>query len=286
MKINFNLVPSYNLKKGILQNKAIYFMHIPKCGGTTIDHIFAKLSSILKTYDFYRHKYKIKNYCEKLKPFDLEVPKKLFISGHLNYNFCSEIENCFKSTIVREPSERIVSDYKFFIHKTKQNPSEDLFENYIKNEISKFRDNLVTRQFSGLYNKEKSIKFSDLDIAIKNINYFDLINTFENWDNFLSDILSYFKLPSILYSRYQQHNYSFNYNPNKKSLNLIYKYYEYDFEFYKRINQKIKHQSNVMNNVYNDKICIVSPYIKTENKLYSKNEVSSLLKKNETNSFL
>ena len=77
-----------------------------------------------------------------------------------------------------------------------------------------------------------------------------------------------------------------NYKPNKKSLDLIYKYYEYDIELYKKINQKIKHQSNVMNNVYNDKICIVSPYIKTENKLNSKNEVSSLFKKNETNPFL
>ena len=32
-------------------------MHIPKSGGTTIDHIFAKLSSILKTFDFHRLKF-------------------------------------------------------------------------------------------------------------------------------------------------------------------------------------------------------------------------------------
>ena len=31
-------------------------MHIPKCGGTTIDHIFVKLS-ILKNYNFKRFKY-------------------------------------------------------------------------------------------------------------------------------------------------------------------------------------------------------------------------------------
>ena len=286
MNINFKLVPSYKTKEDNILDSSIYFMHIPKCGGTTIDYIFVELSSILKNFEFYRHKYKIINSIEKLQSFDSTKQKPKFISGHLNYDFCSNIENCFKCTIVREPTERIISDYKFFIHKNNKNPSEILFEDYIKNEISKYRDNLITRQFCGLYNKKKSIMIKDLDVAIRNINYFDIINTFDNWDNFLSDILSKFKLPSILYSKYQQHNYSFNYKPNREAFELIDEYYKFDFELYKIISQKSSYKSYIKNNIYNEKICIVSPYIKTEKKLYRKDEVSRLFEKKQTNPFV
>ena len=52
MKVKFNLVPSYNFKKNTYLNNSIYFMHVPKSGGTTIDHIFAKISIILKLVNF------------------------------------------------------------------------------------------------------------------------------------------------------------------------------------------------------------------------------------------
>ena len=61
MKVKFNLVPSYNFKKNKYLNNSIYFMHVPKSGGTTIDHIFAKLSHILKNFDFHRIKYNKNN---------------------------------------------------------------------------------------------------------------------------------------------------------------------------------------------------------------------------------
>ena len=100
MKVKFNLVPSYNFKKNIYLNNSIYFMHVPKSGGTTIDHIFAKLSSILKNFDFHRIKYN-KSYKERLLPFDSMKQKPKFISGHLNYDFCDDIKNCFKFTIYK-----------------------------------------------------------------------------------------------------------------------------------------------------------------------------------------
>ena len=51
MKVNFQFVPSKTNTKNYL-DKSIYFMHIPKSGGTTIDHIFLKLFSILKNCQF------------------------------------------------------------------------------------------------------------------------------------------------------------------------------------------------------------------------------------------
>ena len=87
MKVDFQFVPSKLNNKNIL-NKTIYFMHIPKSGGTTIDHIFIKLFSILKNYHFKRFKYdKLKK--NRLLKSEIDLSKNYFISGHLDYNFCN-----------------------------------------------------------------------------------------------------------------------------------------------------------------------------------------------------
>ena len=40
MTINFKFLPSAESQNINKLNNSIYFMHIPKCGGTTIDQIF------------------------------------------------------------------------------------------------------------------------------------------------------------------------------------------------------------------------------------------------------
>ena len=120
MKIKFNIVRSYDINDRDKLDKSIYFMHVPKSGGTTIDHIFAKLSSIVKNFDF--HRFKHNDFNDRiLTPLNSKLEKPKFISGHLNYDFCKNIKDCFRCTIVREPIERIISNYKFFIHLQKKN---------------------------------------------------------------------------------------------------------------------------------------------------------------------
>ena len=108
---------------------------------------------------------------------------------------------------------------------------------FINDEVKNNRDNLITRHFAGLLNKKKEIQNKDSQQAIKNINSFDLIYTLENWDKFLSEILSKFGLPSILYSRFQQHKYNFSYSPNEEDISLIKQYYYYDFKIYSKISE-------------------------------------------------
>ena len=52
MDIRFKFVPSYNSSEYSKLNKCIFFMHIPKSGGTTIDHIFAKLAGITGNFKY------------------------------------------------------------------------------------------------------------------------------------------------------------------------------------------------------------------------------------------
>ncbi len=279
MSINFRFLASKEDKNLRAFNKSIYFMHIPKCGGTTIDQIFYKLSSVVKNFKFKRYKYQNNDQIQKFMISNTNEDLPCFISGHLDYNFSDKIKDIYKCTIVRKPLDRILSHYKFTLHKLKKQPNQYNFEKFIEEEINSNRDNLVTRHFTGLLNIKKEINENDKDQALRNIYYFDSINVFENWDYFVSELLSNFGLPSVFYSRFQEVKYNFSYKFNKNDLNLIYKYYEYDFILYEEIYKQSSDKTINKKVNYNKKICIVSPYIKTENKLFNEEEIKELLKK-------
>lgn len=272
MNVDFKLLPSTSLKKEGSANKSIYFMHIPKCGGTTIDQIFLKLSLILRTFNFKRFRY---TDCKKfLLQKDVSFLPS-FLSGHLDYNFSKNIKDVFTCSIVREPAERIVSNYKFNLYKLNKNQDQYSFLDFIKNEKKLNRDNLITRHFAGLLCNKKMIDGNDKNIAIKNTLLFDRINIFENWDYFVSDILSSLNLPSVFYSRFQETRKNIIFKPSKRDLELIKKFYEYDFEIYIEIKKSLpKHKIDKKN--YNKKICLVSPHLKTEDKLLSEDEVKKI----------
>ena len=65
MEIKFNVVRSYKINQRDVLNKTIFFMHVPKSGGTTIDHIFAKFLQLLKVLIF-RFKHSSVNDYKKL----------------------------------------------------------------------------------------------------------------------------------------------------------------------------------------------------------------------------
>ena len=278
MKVDFKFVPSFELTKDKIQNNSIFFMHIPKCGGTTIDHIFAKLSLILNNLKYHRYKYNNLEEKKKLNISNLDLKKINFISGHLDFNFTDNMKNLYKCAIVRDPTNRVISHYKFMVHKLKKTPGNYPFETFLENEINNFRDNIITRHFTGLLDQKIKITNDEKLIAIKNTKCFDNLQIFDNWDNFLSQILTLYGLPSILYSRFQQHKYEFTYELTNKDSDLINKYYQYDYEVYSKI-ISYKNIKSINNNYnYNKNICIVSPFLKTDDRLYSEIEVKKLFK--------
>ena len=85
MDIRFKFVPSYNTSEYFKLNKCVFFMHIPKSGGTTIDHIFAKIANIIGNFKYERFKYsldykktKLFQICSPdLSPFSVKVVEYL-----------------------------------------------------------------------------------------------------------------------------------------------------------------------------------------------------------------
>ena len=280
MKVDFKLLPSRSNNINI-KMKPIYFMHIPKCGGTTVDNIFLKLSLALNSFQFKRFKYADLEKNEKFLLKDLNSTIPPFISGHLDYNFAQNIKNVFKCSIIRNPVDRIISHYKFQLLKLKLKPSELSFEQFISKEVNAYRDNLITRHFIGWLGQKKSILKHHADKAIHNINTFDKINIFENWDYFVADLLSVFGLPSVFYSKFQEHNYNFLFEPNKTDYDLIKKYYKYDLVLYNFVSKKFPPEFMPKKINYNKKICVVSPILETENKIFTPEQVKKLFQKNK-----
>ena len=230
----FKIVKSILNKNAIFKN-SIYFMHVPKCGGTTIDQIFLKLSNVLGSFNFSRFSYNKEKNNKKFFIESLKNDYPSFISGHLDFNFTKNLKNVFKCTIIRDPLDRTLSNYKFVLFKLNKKPVEYSLVNFIKDEIDNYRENLVTRHFSGMLNIKKKLTENDKQKALTNIKIFDQIDVFENWDYFVSELLSKNGLPSILYSRFQEHSYDFVFNPTQKEIDLIRQYYKYDFEIYNEV---------------------------------------------------
>ena len=279
MKVDFKFLGSGTSENQELKN-SIYFMHIPKCGGTTIDHIFFKLSLVLKTFDFKRFTYQNENERKKFLLSNLEINTPSFISGHLDYNFSDNLNDVFRFTIVRKPVDRIISHYKFKVLKLASTPDEYNFDSFIKEEVNNSRDNLITRHFLGLLDSPTKLNEAHCDKAIDNIKYFDKINIFENWDSFVSELLTDFSFPSILYSKFQQHKYSFVFEINEKHVDLIEKYYAYDIALFNEVCKISKNNEAILGSDFNKKICIVSPHIETENKLYTADQIKKIFNKN------
>ena len=102
-------------------NARLYFIHVPKTGGTTLRLLLEQQLATNEIYPF-RHQ----------KHANAAIEQSL-VSGHFSYSFCKnrdpEFERAFKITILRDPVERYLS---FLRAKKKADPSltslESVFE--------------------------------------------------------------------------------------------------------------------------------------------------------------
>ena len=108
-------------------------MHIPKCGGTTIDHILVNFPQFCKTLNYrniHINLFIIKNFF-----MILIYIKNTFISGHLDFDFTKNSKNIFKCSIVRNPLDRVISHYKYSVFRKNLIPLKYTFEDFLKEEI-------------------------------------------------------------------------------------------------------------------------------------------------------
>ena len=76
-----------------------------------------------------------------------------------------------------------------------------------------------------------------------------------------------------------EYEYNFIYNLTKTDIDLIEKNFQYDFEIYSKILKNVNNIKSKNNYQINKKISIVSPYLKSENRLYTELELRKLIEK-------
>lgn len=222
-------------------SKKILFIHVPKTGGSTINHFLS--SELFKEKD--------NDPLHQKKPFlNIHSTYKDFLKKYKDY----DLESFFKFTCVRNPYDRALSAYLYFqyaIKKRKLHYSElkflsfedfltlgpndtSGFELKIKDKFAECKDfSFIHRHFKNIVKEPQCYFLKDHN---DNIN-FDYIMRFENYQQ---DFLNLCRKLSININEVPHRNQntsktSFNYTDyyNDKTRNVVSKMYEEDIDIFK-----------------------------------------------------
>ena len=236
-----------------MNNKPLFFLHIPRTGGTTVDAILLKnfnQDSVLKIYN--ANEYKNNRF------YDSDEIKKIkYITGHLlldKYDppqiYGQEVS---VFTFLRDPIQRLISEYIFYKTWTNNhlykyiNENKISFRNYIQSseKILKYRGkNFMTRCISGVgfeYNKSSLVA---LAAAKRNLdkNFFFVGIT----EQFTESLFLLSKKTSLNIFLHEQHN-----KLNAKLKNEI---SDDDINVAKELNQTDYSLYNFAVKLFNDRI--------------------------------
>ena len=173
-------------------NKPIFFLHITKTGGQTIEELLRRnYSEVMQfTHD--------KDYS------GLPKNKEVYMGQVANYT-SDMLDISFKFSFVRDPIDRLVSFYNYYklhnhrgaqwihndgtVERYEVNSQLPLIEFFGQEGIKKVAFNRMTRDFGS---KEPLFSLDPMDEvydrAIKNIDYYDFIGIFEEFDTSMSKL--------------------------------------------------------------------------------------------------
>lgn len=219
-----------------LENKCIFFVHIPKCGGTTITKLFV---------DYFGEEYTLyegqDNFHQILESRNKNILKKFkFVSGH----FCYGIHELFEQkpiyiSIVREPISRALSAIKFI----KSNQYHYLYpllkdlsvDDCLKRLINLGETRLYSNQCEMIGGKQS---FDEIKPIIDD--FYFVIAPFDRIDDFITILEVFFFKSSVkrLYLNKSKGQYQFS----NESIELIKELSKEDFKLYDYVSIKFSNE--------------------------------------------
>lgn len=172
--------------------KKIFFMHVPKCGGTSVKKAFVEnfKSNRIFNIDAHASKYVVDNFTgddlqyfrDKLVVYAMATDKYDLIMGHTVFNKLL-IENPFNKyslvSLVRDPVSRFLSHYFYNRYKESTHYKiDDSFESFINSKAAKNMSSYYLKYFSGMDGRPS------LDKARVNVSKFDVVGVLENLESF------------------------------------------------------------------------------------------------------
>lgn len=174
-----------------------YFMHIPKCAGSTIEYIItknldAKRVMIVPGY--------LDHYLDHLKKMPVSIKQYLAaIMGHIPFGdplFNHFEQKSIRTTLLRDPISRAISEYKYVMHVDKNHPhrqsiikNQHTLVDYIINADLYGDKNMMTHYLCGCLcdPERKHVALNNLE---QNFTCFGIVEEFEQFIVLLSQLMN------------------------------------------------------------------------------------------------
>ena len=231
-----------------LYNNTVVFVHLAKTGGTTLLNILNRNYSQTERLDIRPPNQQ--QQIEKFKNLPIEVRAKYkLLTGHGVFQLHDYIINPYYMTLLRNPIDRVISEYYFLKRPVFRNYSVHQkivsknmgLEEYITSGILKDVDNGQVRTLSKMDCAYGDCSPEMLQKAKDNVEkYFPVIGITEDFDRFLILAKKMLKLRSFLF--YKRQNITSKkpkiLNFSSATIKTIEKYNQLDIELYEFVKKK------------------------------------------------
>lgn len=212
----------------IYKKRKVLFLHIPRTGGTTIEHNLGNRNNN-QLFGFYKNKW---------------AKQHLTLEQLVKFNFLkeNEIDDYFKFSFVRNPWDKLASSYRFKYHQLCNSYEDFLLR--VKKIVQEFEETNDFITNKNTWNIQKNDRLNKSEVQLRPQYHFthykgekisDFIGKFENYT---TDIHKLGKKINLNFNLEKQWNKSgkkwinSNFYKNSKNVDLIYDIYEKDIEIF------------------------------------------------------